>query len=540
VIGREFSHALLAAVVRKPETKLESILDRLIEAGLLFRQGVAPHATYLFKHALVQDTAYGTLLREPRRAVHARIAETLANQFPEIAESQPELLAHHYTGAGLIERAAALWGKAGLRSLERSALVEAIAQLTRALDQIATLPTNAQVRRDQIRLQVALITPLIHIKGYSAPETKAAVERARLFIKQAEGIGDQPEDPLLLYSVFFGFWIANLAAFDGDVVREISVQFLTLAEKQEAPAPLMIGHRLLGAALLFTGDIVQGREHLDRAIKFYDPVLHRPLTARFGHDVRVAALCHRSWALWLLGYPEAAQADVGHIIKEAREINQAATSLNSGIAIYTSIFSGNYAAAKVQTDALIALANEKGAAMWKAFGMIYNAFVLTMTGNVAEAVPIFTSGIAGLRTTGTTVSLPLFSSYLARAHADLGQFDEARRCIVEAMKAIETTKERWFEAEVHRIAGEIALKYPQPNSTKAELCFERALGIARQQQAKSWELRASMSLARLLHDQGKVQQARGLLAPVYGWFTEGFDTRDLKEAKAFLEELPRS
>ena len=189
-IGREFSHALLASVVRKPEAELGSALDRLLAAGLLFRQGVPPHANYLFKHALVQDVAYGTLLREPRRALHARIAETLESHFPEIAESQPELLARHCTEAGLIEKAAGLWGKAGQRSLERSALVEAVEQLTRALDQIATLPATPVLRREEIKLQVALITPLIHVKGYAAPETKAAEERARLLIERAEALGE--------------------------------------------------------------------------------------------------------------------------------------------------------------------------------------------------------------------------------------------------------------------------------------------------------------------------------------------------------------
>ena len=252
-IGREFSHALLAAVVRKPEAELGSALDRLIEAGLLFRQGVPPHATYLFKHALVQDAAYGTLLREPRRALHARIAETLESQFAEIAESQPELLARHCTEAGLIEKAAGLWGKAGQRSLARSALVEAVEQLTRALDQIATLPATPALRREQIKLQVALITPLIHVKGYAAPETKAAVERARLLIEQAEALGEPPEDPLLLFSVLYGFWVANFVAFNGDAVRELAAQFLALAEKQGATVPLMIGHRLMGMSLLCYG-----------------------------------------------------------------------------------------------------------------------------------------------------------------------------------------------------------------------------------------------------------------------------------------------
>ena len=269
-----------------------------LQAGLLFRQGVPPHATYLFKHALVQDAAYGTLLREPRRALHARIAETLESQFAEIAENQPELLARHCTEAGLIEKAAGLWGKAGQRSLERSALVEAAEQLTRALDQIATLPATPALRREQIKLQVALITPLIHVKGYAAPETKAAAERARLLIEQAEALGEPPEDPLLLFSVLYGFWVANYVAFNGDVMRELAAQFLALAEKQGATVPLMIGHRLMGVSLLCTGDIAEGRAHLDQAIALYDPAEHRPLATRFGQDTGVAVL---SFGRWLCG-----------------------------------------------------------------------------------------------------------------------------------------------------------------------------------------------------------------------------------------------
>jgi predicted ATPase len=208
-IGREFSHALLASVARKPEAELGSALDHLIAAGLLFRQGVPPHATYLFKHALVQDAAYGTLLREPRRTLHTRIAETLENQFAEIAESQPEILARHCTDAGLIEKAAGLWGKAAQQSQLRSAKVEAAAQLTRALAQIATLPATPALRREQIRLQVGLINPLMHVKGFAAPETKAAAEQARLLIEQAQALGEGPEDALLLFSVLYSFWAAN-------------------------------------------------------------------------------------------------------------------------------------------------------------------------------------------------------------------------------------------------------------------------------------------------------------------------------------------
>jgi len=254
-IGREFSYALLAAVGPQSEAELQLALDRLVAAGLLFREGAPPQATYLFKHALVQDAAYGTLLREPRRALHARIAEILESRFPEVAENQPELLARHCTEAGLVEKAAGFWGKAGKRSLERSALIEAIEQLTRALDQIGTLPGTPALRREEMELQVALITPVMHIKGPFAPEMKAAIERARFLIQQAEARGEPPEDPLLLFSVLYAFWNANLLDFNGDVVRELAAQFLALAKGQGARAPLMIAHRLMGNSLLFTGEM---------------------------------------------------------------------------------------------------------------------------------------------------------------------------------------------------------------------------------------------------------------------------------------------
>jgi class 3 adenylate cyclase/predicted ATPase len=538
-IGREFSHALLATVTRNQDAELQSALDRLIEAGLLFRQGVPPHARYLFKHALVQDAAYGTLLREPRRGLHGRIAETLEAQFSDIAESEPELLAHHCTEAGLIEKAALLWGKAGRRSIERSALVEGVAQLTRALDQITTLPSTPAMRRDEIKLQVTLVTALMHVKGYAALETKAAAERARLLIEQAEGMGDALDDPLLLFSALYGLWGVNLVAFNGEVVRELAAQFLMLAEQQGTTVPLMIGHRLMGSSLLLTGDIVQGRAHYDRAIALYDPIEHHSVTTQLGQDVGVAILSFRSLALWLLGYPEAALADLTQAVKHAREIGQAATlmyALNH-TTMFVHIFCGSYAAAKGALDEVTALADEKGALFWKALATMNQACVLALSGKASDAAQMFTSGIAAYASTGATIWKPLHLSHLARAKAKLGQFDDAWRCMGEAMAAIKTTKERWFEAESNRIAGEITLLSPEPNTAKAEAYFERALQIARQQQTKSWELRAAMSIARLWCDQGKRERARELLAPIYAWFTEGFDTLDLKDAKSLLQQL---
>jgi class 3 adenylate cyclase/predicted ATPase len=537
-IGREFPHMLLAALVRKPEAELDSDLDRLIAAGLLFRQGTPPDASYLFKHALVQDAAYGTLLREPRRVLHARIAEILESQFAEIAESQPELLARHYTKADLIEKSARLWGKAGQRSQERSALVEAAEQLSQALAQIATLPSRPDLRREQIILQVALLNTLMHVKGYGAPETKAAVAQVRALIEQAERLGEPPDDSSLLLSALFGQWIVNFISFNGDVARELAARFLALGEKEGTAVPLLIGHRTMASTLAFMGDLVGARAHYNEALALYRPAEHRRLMTRFGQDLRVTCLAFRSMALWLLGYPEAALKDADCALMEARQIEHAATlmfTLNFPILINT--YCGNYDAANERLKELVVLAEEKGAPFRKAEGVLRRGYVLTLTGEATKAVEIVTSGIDLWRSAGSTIFTPEHEFMLAIAHTDLGQFDDAWRCIGEAMTAMQATKERWCEAEAHRVAGEIALKSPQRDVAKAQAYFEHSLTVARAQQAKSWELRAAMSMARLLSDQGKRQMARDLLAPIYDWFTEGFDTSDLRKAKALLGEL---
>jgi predicted ATPase len=289
---------------------------------------------------------------------------------------------------------------------------------------------------------------------------------------------------------------------------------------------------------MFTGDIMEGKAHFDLAIALYDPAEHRLLASRFGQDIGVVILSGRSWALWVLGHPDAAIAESERALTDAREIGQAATLMYALLwASWAQNQCGNYIAANALADELVALGGESGSLNWKAWGMIFQGCVLANTGQPSNAVQMITSGLTTFRSTGSTLFVSLSLLYLARAYAELDQFQDAWRCIAEALTAIETVKERWHEAEINRTAGEIALLAPERDATKAQEHFERSLAVARQQQAKSWELRAAMSLARLWRDQGKVQQAHELLAPVYGWFTEGFDTRDLKEAKALLEEL---
>ena len=537
VIGRDFSYTLLRAAVGMDD--LARSLDRLAEADILLVQGVPPQSEYRFKHALIQDAAYENLLKSRRQVLHRRLGEVLRDQFTAIAATQPELVAHHFSQAGLIEAAIEWWGKAGQHSLERSALEEATAQLSRALDQISTLTATPELRREQIKLQVNLVNALMHLKGYAAPETKTALEQGRLFIERAQALGEPPEDPSLLFSVLFGEWGVNRIAFNGDAMRQLSAQFLALAEKQRLTVPMMNGHRVVGISLVLTGDISEGREHLDQAIALYKPAEHGPLATRFGTDIGTSILSYRSIALWLLGYPEAALADTDRAINTARGLGQAASLM---FAIHhvslTHLHAGNYAAAQADADELLALSDDKDASFWRSLAIVIWGCLLTLRGDNSHGIQTITQGIATLRSTGATAFLPLYLPFLATAHKRLNQFDEAWRVIDEAMTMVKTSKESWCEAEVHRIAGEVALVASDRNAEKTEEHFERALAVARRQEAKSWELRAAMSLARLWRDQGKVQQARELLAPVYGWFTEGFDTRDLKEAKALLDALP--
>ena len=450
------------------------------------------------------------------------------------------MAARHYTEAGLIEKAVYLWGKAGQRSLERSSLVEAIEQLTRALAQIETLPSSPALRQEEIKLQVALVPPFLNVKGFAAAETKAATERARLLIEHAEALGEPLKDPLLLFSVLFGAWVANFVTFNGAVLRELAAQFLALAESQVTTAPLMVGHSIMGVACASAGNFLRARAHHDQALVLYDPTVHRALLTRFAaQDQLVVDLSFRSLTVWMLGYPDAALADAERALQEARQIDHASTLM---FALWwtglTKASCGCCTVANALGKELVALADQNRSPTYRVAGTLLQGSVLALTGKSAHAIEMITGGLSANRSMGMTLLEPFLLSLMAVAHTALGQSSEASRCIDEAMTIIKKSEERWYEAEVNRIAGEIALMAPEPDAAKAQECFEQALAVASAQQAKSWQLRtATFSLARLWRDQGKRDEAHDLLAPIYGWFTEGFDTRDLKEAKALLDEL---
>ena len=388
-------------------------------------------------------------------------------------------------------------------------------QLKRALDLIATLPSTPELRREEIKLQVELITPLLHVRDYAAPETRAAVERAHLLIEQSDALGEPPDDPLLLFSVLYGFWVANLVAFNGDVLLEL---------------------RLMGLSLLHAGKIEEGRTHFDRAVELYDPAEHGRLAILFGQDIGAASLSWRAIAWWLLGYPENALADARRALELTRDARHAPTLIYVlNFSFWTHIRCGAYTAAAALVDEYVPLQSQMSSTFWGAWGLMQRGCLAELAGQSADAARLITSGVEAMRSTGSTMWTPLFLSYLARANAHTGRLSEAWTNIDEAAKAIEMTKEDWHDAELNRVAGEIALMSPEPDAAKAEAYFARALVVARRQLARSWELRAATSMARLFIAQGRRRPAREIRAPV--WFTQGFDTLDLRQAKSLLDEL---
>jgi class 3 adenylate cyclase/predicted ATPase len=537
VIGRQTPHALLALVAPQSESVLEASLERLERAGLLLRQGRPPEATYRFKHALLQELAYGALLRESKRALHARIAEALEASFPEVGETEPELLARHCAGAGLTAKAAALWGKAGRRSLKRSALGEAESQFSRALAVIAAQPAVPALRREEIACQIGLASILLLRRGYASADARAALSRTLALIERADALGEPVADPLALFSTLHGLWVASIVASSGDATRRLAEQCLALAGRAGAKGELIAGHRAVGYTLLFAGELLASRTHFDDAITLFDPAKNGR-ASRYGGDHWSTALAGRGAALWVLGYPDRAQSDAAAALRTAREFGHALTLGNNLIfAAWTHFCCGLFETAKAEATEINALADEKGEPFYKAFGLMMQGLVSSAEGEAEDAVRRLGSALAAYRSSGATLLTPMVLSYLAKAHARLGRMEDARRCIADATATFYTTNERWCEADIRRIAGEIAAESPEPDAATAEACFDRALAVARRQHAKSWELRAATSKARLWRDHGRRAAARALLAPIYDWLREGFDTVDLRRAKALLGEL---
>ncbi|WP_247323609.1 adenylate/guanylate cyclase domain-containing protein [Bradyrhizobium sp. 141] len=533
VIGREFSHVLLAAVLRQSEPELVSALDRLMQAGLLFRNGIPPHATYLFKHALVQDTAYGTLLRNRRHALHARIARALEETFPDIAATQPEVLAHHFTEADLAENGVAYWQAAGQRAAERSAHAECLAHLYKGLALVRRVADPAERARRELALQLVLAPVLIATKSYSAPEVEQAYLHARDLCQQA---GDVAQ----LYAVNWGLWLVYQQRCEFKAARGLLDGLFAVARQTADPAFLLQAHHAAWTTLLHLPELTACRTHLEAGWALYRPDAHRGHTFLYGgHD---AAVCNRYTAaltLWPLGFPEQALATAREAVRMARGLSHP-FSLVLALVFAAMIYQHRREAEPAQEHAetAIAVCAEHGIAPHlAAAGSILRGWAIAARGQAVEGIAEIRGGLAAVEPTGVRIRRPYYLASLAEASAWAGEIEQGLTALVEAARVVEETGERRWEAEICRLTGELTLARRSGDGTEAEGWFQRALDVAGCQSAKCLELRAATSLARIWRDRGKRRESRDLLAPIYGWFTEGFDTLDLKQAKSLLDEL---
>ena len=530
VIGREFSHALLREVASEPEAPLSAALDRLVAAGLLFRQGVPPHATYLFNHALIQEAAYQSLLKSRRQLLHARIADVLEAQFSAAVEL--EVIAYHFTQAGRIEQATDYWLKAGQRAMQRSANIEAERHLRVGIDLLVGLPETTSRHQREITMQNTLGVCLMPTRGFGNPEVAAAFDRSA---EIAARVGDDRG----LFIALRGKGQYHMISGDLRAARDDARRILELAEQVDNHDFLIEAHHLGWSTLCFTGEFRSARLHAEEGISQYGRERDHHLTYTYlGHDPGMCARSFGSLALAQLGYPERALSWCRDGLALAEAL---AHPFTLGIALWGA---GALHQFRREPDAMhqigermIQYGKEKGLRMVAPFGKFFHGNAIAQYGKFAEGIAQMREGINELRSTGTLISLLSLLAGLADACARFGNVDEGLTIIDEALVMTRTGGEHFDLPEIHRIKGKLLLAGSASDRDAVEAAFAQALSIARAQEAKLLELRASMSLARLWRSQGKVQQARELLAPVYGWFTEGFDTRDLKEAKALLEEL---
>ena len=529
-IGREFSHPLLAAVASKPEAELASALDRLIAAGLLFRQGVPPHATYLFKHTLVQDAAYGTLLREPRRALHARIADALETRFAGAIE--PELIAHHLTEAGSIEQAIDYWLKAGQRAMKQSAHVEAERHLRAGLKLLSGLPDTAARHDREINLQNTLGVCLMPTRGFGNPEVTAAFTRAA---EISARVGNVPG----LFIALRGNGQYHMISGDLRTAANDAHRVLALAREVGDRDFLVEAHHLAWSTFWAAGDFRGAQQHADEVISRYERERDHHLTYTYsGHDPGSCARAYKSLSLGLLGYPDQSLAWCRNMLALAEAL---AHPFTLGLALWVACglhqLRREPDAFREFGERMIHHGAEKGLGLIALAGNVYRGEAMTHHGEFAEGIAQMREGINALRSIGTLHTLSINIAGLAEAYARSGNVNDGLATVEEAFAMTRADGEQFCLPEIHRVKGELLLARSANDRDAAEAAFVEALSVARALQAKVMELRAAVSMARLWRDQSKVRQARELVAPVYGWFTEGFDTRDLKEAKALLDEL---
>jgi predicted ATPase len=513
------------------ERELLSHLSVLKDSELLYERGIYPLSTYIFKHSLIQDATYQSLLKSTRQKYHQKIAQVLEKGFPDTMETQPELLAHHYTEAGLNEQAVGYWHQAGQRATQRSAHGDAIDHLTKGLEVLMTLPDTLERAQQELDVQTTLGPVLMSVKGFASLDTEQAYARARELCQQ---VGETSQ----LFPVLHGMFRFHMVRGELQTTRELAEQLFSLAQRAQDPALLLEAHRMLGQTMFWLGEIAPARVHLEQGMALYDPQQHRSHAFLYGQDPGVLCRGFAAWPIWVLGYPDQALQSIHEALTLAQELAHP-FSLAIALIVVALVHQFHREAQAVQerAEALIALSTEQGFPYWLALGTILRGWALTAQGEGAEGIGQIHQGLVAHRATGAEVHRPYLLSLLAEAYEEVGQTEEGLTVLAEALPIVDNTGERNWEAELHRRKGDLLLMQQGQKVGEAEACFRKALDIARRQQAKSLELRAAMSLSRLWQQQGKKEEAHQLLAEIYGWFTEGFDTADLKEAKVLLEEL---
>jgi predicted ATPase/class 3 adenylate cyclase len=532
IIGRQFSHELLQAVSQIEEAMLQHELGRLVEAEIVYRRGVPPHSTYMFRHALIQDAAYQSLLKSTRQHYHQRIAQVLEAQFAETAEAAPELLAHHYTEAGVLAQAIAYWQRAGQQAVERSAYAEAVSTLTTALNLLTTLPESRERSQQELAIQITLSLALRVTKGGGAPEVERLYTRARELCEQ---VGELSQ----LFRVLWGLWLVYYQRGEYQMMRTLGEQLLSLAQRLHDPDLLLEAHHALWATLFFGGELSAARPHVEQGLRLYEPHRHHAHAALYsGHDPGVCCRAVAAPRLWLLGYPDQAVASSQAALALAQQL---AHPLTLVIALYLAAILHHLCrealVTQARAEAGMTIATEHGFPQQLAQTTPLRGWALAACGRGAESITQIQQGLAASQAIGAARDRPYHLALLAEVSAQVGQTTEGLAALAEALAILPKSGVRWWEAELYRLKGELLWQHAVAQPKEVEACFQQALAVARRQEAKSLELRAAMSLVRLWQQQGKRAAAYDLLAPIYGWFTEGFDTPDLQEAKALLEAL---
>jgi predicted ATPase len=530
-IGREFTYPLLAAVTAMPEPALLMALDRLAASELVFRRGEPPDATYTFKHALVRDAARESLLKSQRRQLHARIATALEERFPDWAAREPELLAQHCAEAQQTERAVAYWLRAGERAAGRSANLEAIRHLAKGLDALRTLPETPERDRSELALQLAIGTPLIAVHGYAAAETGAAFARARAL---CERLGEA--EPLV--ATISGEFVFHFVRGDYGMMRRLADETRRVGGRMANPVVRLAGHRLAAITAMHAGALVEARSEFEAILSAYDARRHRSLPVHYVHDPQVSALTYLAPVLWLMGFPEQARRSAAAAFECAAELDQA------NLMAHVRCFAGagleellrRVSGVRAHADAIVELAGRYSLHYWRLNGRILQGWAMAQEGAAAAGVALMRQSIADRHALGVSWYHARYLCMLAATHAELAEAAPGLDVVAEARRLIARSHEHMWESELDRIEGLLRQVQGAPASD-VEACFMRARTLSREQSARSLELRATMSLARLWAEQGRKRKAYDLLVPVYNWFTEGFDTSDLVEAKALLGTL---